>query len=109
MDFHRLDTERDLAVLRKHRGDDVDNDISGHRQPCHVLVGLKYSLVRSFAVVSTKMLVVLPGTILETARVSRISYPEYLLTLGVDDRRHREYMVLAIIDDGVCWGITNQR
>lgn len=60
--------ERNSAVLSKHGANHINDNVTSNHQPhLHQSHWKAYSLVLSVAVVSMKMLVVLPGTILEPA------------------------------------------
>ena len=63
VDENRLDFEGNGAVLGEHGCYHVDNDVT---DISYCLQVAAYSLVLSVAVVSMKMFVVLPGTILES-------------------------------------------
>lgn len=63
VDSDGLNLEGNGTVFGKHGCDHVDNDVTACQWTSG---GMSYSLVLSVAVVSMKMFVVLPGTILES-------------------------------------------
>jgi hypothetical protein len=101
-----LNLEWDRTVLGKHRCHHVDDDITVVSCGSWMIA---YSLVLSVAVVSIKMLVVLPGTIFESANqfiVSEIQRRQ--LTLRVDDGWHGEDSVLGIVNDRISRSVPDQ-
>lgn len=68
-----------------------------------------HSLVLSVAVVSMKMFLVLPGTILESAMsIPQLEGHVAGLTLRIDDGRHGEDTILRVVDDGVGGSVSDQ-
>lgn len=72
VDLDRLNLEGDGTVLGEHGCYHIDHNVTGYQlDPTEEGEEIAYSLVLSVAVVSMKMFVVFPGTILESIHQPR--------------------------------------